>query len=110
MVMRPTRLRRTGVVAVAGGLLLVSGIPPLTFGSSKVSVLGDLAEPTQPDPGAMTAIGETVDPVDGWGDAMRKYIPIGVWGGQKISLVIGFRSPLSPLPRCGIIVDDGAPI
>jgi len=98
------------VVAVAGGLLLVSGIPPLTFGSSKASMLGDFAEITQPDPGAMTITGQTASSVVDYGSAMRKLLPIIVWGGQKISLVVGLLNPRNPIPTCGIIVDDGAPI
>ena len=116
--MRPTSLRRTGIAAVAGGLLVVSGIPPLTFGGAASSPLkvvghkqiGNLVEVTLLNPGTLTITGKVVVEVSTDGGPDQVVYPFTVWGGQKISVVC-----LSPVPpdQTGpvrIIVDDGAPI
>ena len=116
--MRPTCLRRTGVMAVAGGLLAVSGFPPLTFGGAASSPLkvvghkqiGNLVEVTLFNPGTLTVTARVV--VEGTTDdgPARMVIPVRVWGGQKVSVV--FLAPVEPgeTGPVRIIVDDGAPI
>lgn len=116
--MRPTSLRRTGIAAVAGGLLVVSGIPPLTFGgvaSSPLKVvghkqIGNLVEVTLLNPGTLTITGKVVVDVSTDGGPAPVVIPFTVWGGQKISVV--FLAPVPPdqTGPARIIVDDGAPI
>ena len=115
--MRPTRLRRTGS-AVAGGLLLVSGMLPLTFGGGKTSPLevvgheqiGNLVEVTLLNPGTETITGKVVILVATDGGSTQALVPFTVWGGQKISVVWISPNPVDEVIRSGIIVDDGAPI
>ena len=118
MVMRPTRLRRTGIATVAGGLLLVSGMHPLTFGGDTSSplqilgrkVVGNLVEVTLLNPGTDVITGKVVIQVVTEGGPNLVLIPFTAWGGQKVSVVWAFPTPPGPDPRVGIIVDDGAPI
>ena len=116
--MRPICLRRTGVMAVAGGLLAVSGFPPLTFGGAATSPLkvvghkqiGNLTEVTLFNPGTLTITGKVMVEASTDDGPTTMVIPFIVWGGQKISLV--FLLPILPgeSGQARIIVDDGAPI
>lgn len=117
--MRPMRLRRTGIVTVAGGLLLVSGMHPLTFGgdaSSRlqivgIEVVGNLVEVTLANPGTDVITGKVVIQVTVDEGSTLVFVPFTVWGGQKVS--VDWVSPMPPgptAPLVGIIVDDGAPI
>ena len=116
--MRPTRLRQTGAMAVAGGLLLVSGTAPLTFGGDAKSLLqivgkkqtGNLVEVTLLNPGAKTITGKVVIQVATGGGSTLAVVPFTVWGGQKISVVWTAPNPTDQIIKFGIIVDDGAPI
>jgi hypothetical protein len=103
---------------VAGGLLLVSGIPPLTFGGDAKSplrvagqkVTGNLVEVTLLNPGANTITGKVVILVATDGGTTREIVPVTVWGGQKVSVVWSAPNPTDKIIRFWIIVDDGAPI
>ena len=116
--MRPTSLRRTGIAAVAGGLLVVSGFPPLTFGGAASSPLkvvghkqiGNLVEVTLLNPGTLTITGNLVVEVSTDGGPAKVVIPVKVWGGQKISVVTLTPVPPDQVGPVRIIVDDGAPI
>lgn len=116
--MRPTRLRQTGAMAVAGGLLLVSGVIPLTFGGGKTSPLkvvgqkaiGNLVEVTLLNPGTRTITGKVVIEVATDGGMTLALVPFTVWGGQKVSVVWVSPTPQDTIQQVGIIVDDGAPI
>jgi hypothetical protein len=111
-------LRRTGIAAVAGGLLAVSGFPALTFGGAASSPLkvvghkqiGNLVEVTLFNPGTLTITGQVVVEASTDDGPARITIPVRVWGGQKISVV--FLAPVEPREtgQVRIIVDDGAPI
>lgn len=116
--MRPTCLRRTGVAAVAGGLLLVSGVPSLTFGGAASSPLkvvghnqiGNLVEVTLLNPGTLTITGKVVVEASTDGGPAPVVLPFTVWGGQKISVVWLAPANEDSADRVRIIVDDGAPI
>ena len=117
--MRPTWLRRTGVMAVAGGVLLVSGLPPLASGGGTASPLkvvglkqiGNLVEVVLFNSGTTEITGKLVIPVTTGGAKNLVFLPFTVWGGQKVSLVWQPPIPLEPIEQeAGIIVDDGAPI
>jgi hypothetical protein len=105
-------------VAVAGGLLLVSGVPPLTFGGDATSLLrivgqkqtGNLVEVTLLNPGARTVTGKVVIQLATDGGSTLAVVPFTVWGGQKVSVVWSAPNPTDSIIRFGIIVDDGAPI
>jgi hypothetical protein len=116
--MRPTCLRRTGIAAVAGGLLVVSGFPPLTFGGTASSPLkvvdhkrvGNLVEVTLLNPGTLAVTGSVVIEVSTDGGRDWVVFPFTVWGGQKISLELTSPVPEDQTGPVRIIVDDGAPI
>lgn len=115
--MRPTRLRQTGTALVAGGLLLVSGTLPLTFGGAATSPLavigptqtGNSVEVTLLNPGPQTVTGKVVIELGTNGKSTLAVVPFTVWGGQKVSVVFTPPTPLGEIIRVGIIVDDGAP-
>lgn len=115
--MRPMWLRRAGAIAVVGGVLLVSGIPPLTFGGAKTSPLkvigqkqvGNLVEVTLLNSGTRTVTGKVVVKVTTDGGTNLAFVPFTVWGGQKVSVVWVSPVPLDPDQKTQIIVDDGAP-
>ena len=116
--MRPTCLRRTGIAAVAGSLLAVSGFPPLTFGGAASSPLkvvghnqiGNLVEVTLFNPGTLTITGQMVVELSTDDGPVRMVVPVKVWGGQKISVVLLAPAPTDLTGPVRIIVDDGAPI
>jgi len=105
-------------MAVAGGVLLVSGLPSLTFGGGTTSPLkvvdqkqvGDRVEVTLFNSGLKSITGKLVFQVMLGGRANLVFVPFTVWGGQKVSVVWVPPDPLQPVEEAGIIVDDGAPI
>jgi hypothetical protein len=105
-------------MAVAGGVLLVSGLPPLASGGGTVSPIkvvglkqiGNLVEVVLFNSGTTEITGKMVIPVTTSGAKNLVFIPFTVWGGQKVSLVWQSPVPLEPFQEAGIIVDDGAPI
>ena len=115
--MRPSWLRQTGAIAVAGGVLLVSGFSPLTFGGATTSPLkvvdqkqvGNLVEVTLLNSGTKTVTGKVVVRVSTDGGTNLAFVPFTVWGGQKVSVVWVSPVPLDPGEKVQIIVDDGAP-
>jgi len=116
--MRPTRLQRTGATAVAGGLLLVSGLHPLTYGGEASApiwiagykVIGALVELTLINPGQELVTGKIVVEVTLDGKRTLAQVPFTVWGGQKVFVKWSAPAPVDQIGRVGIIVDDGAPI
>ena len=116
--MRPTRLQRTGATAVAGGLLLVSGLHPLTYGGEASApiwiagykVIGALVELTLINPGQELVTGKIVVEVTLDGKRTLAQVPFTVWGGQKVFVKWAAPAPVDQIDRVGIIVDDGAPI
>ena len=118
MTMRPTRLQRTGVTAVAGGLLLVSGLHPLTYGREASApiwmagckIIGTLVELALMNPGEDLATGTVVVEVTINGKRTIAQVPFTVWGGQKVFVKWAAPAPVDQIDRVGIIVDDGAPI
>jgi len=103
---------------VAGGLLLVSGVPSLTFGGAASSPLkvvghkqiGNLVEVTLLNPGTLTITGKVVVETSTDGGLVPVVLPFTVWGGQKISVVWLLPTPTDESDGVKIIVDDGAPI
>jgi hypothetical protein len=118
MTMRPTRLQRTGATAVAGGLLLVSGLHPLTYGGEASApiwvagykMIGTLVELTLMNPGQDLVTGKVVVEVTVDGKRIIAHLPFTVWGGQKVFVKFAAPAPVEQIGRVGIIVDDGAPI
>jgi hypothetical protein len=116
--MRPTRLQRTGATALAGGLLLVSGIHPLTYGREASApiwmagykIIGTLVELTLINPGQGLVTGNVVIEVTVDGKRTVAHVPFTVWGGQKVFVKWASPAPVEQIDRVGIIVDDGAPI
>jgi len=116
--MRPTRLQRTGATAVAGGLLLISGLHPLTYGGEASAsiwmagykIIGTLVELTLINPGQGLVTGKVIVELTFDGKRSVAQLPFTVWGGQKVFVKWVAPAPVEQIGRVGIIVDDGAPI
>jgi hypothetical protein len=116
--MRPTRLQRSGITAVAGGLLLVSGLHPLTYGGDAslplwlagVKAVGNVVEVTLLNPGKGLVTGKVVIAATADGERTMAEVPFTAWGGQKVYVKWAAPAPVEQIDRVGIIVDDGAPI
>jgi len=112
--MRTTRLTRSSVTAVAGGLLLVSVAPIVAADGSVLHVtckqVGQIVEVTLLNSGQHELVGQVVLELELDGQRSLALIPFKVWGGQKIAVQWVSGAPLRGLPKVGIIVDDGAPI
>ncbi len=116
--MRPTRLQRSGVTAVAGGLLLVSGLHPLTYGGEAspplwlvgTKAIGNVVEVSLLNPGKELITGKVVITATVDGERTMAEVPFTAWGGQKVYVNWVAPAPVGQIDRVGIIVDDGAPI
>jgi hypothetical protein len=115
--MRPARCYKTGVTALAGGLLLLSGVNsvlakegPSGLYVASVKQLGDIVEVTlvNPNSGALTGKLVVTAVVDG--KTTLAVVPFTAWGGQKVFVVWVSPTPTDGVSGVGIIVDDGAPI
>jgi hypothetical protein len=112
--MRTTRLTRSSVTAVAGGLLLASAAPLVAADGSALHVackqVGQIVEVTLLNSGQRELVGQVVLQVEIDGQRSMALIPFKVWGGQKITVQWDSGAPVRGVPTVGIIVDDGAPI
>ena len=116
--MRPARRYKTGVTALAGGLLLLSGMSPVISAKEGPSALyvasykqiGDIVEVTilNPNPGTLT--GNLVVRVMIGGESTLAVVPFTVSGRQKAFVTWVSPAPVDQITGVGIIVDDGAPI
>ena len=116
--MRQTHRFRTGVTALAGGLVLLSGVNPVLSakdGSTALYVasyklIGDVVEVTLVNPGSKAVSGTLVFEVVVHGERTLATVPFTVWGGQKVFVKWGSSGAIDQVGGLGIIVDDGAPI
>jgi hypothetical protein len=116
--MRPTRTYRTGITALAGGLILLSGVTPApaakggagTLQIASVKLVGDAVEVTLVNTGSETLRATLVFEVVVDGERTLAMVPVTAWGGQKVFVKWGASGAVDQIGGLGIIVDDGAPI
>jgi hypothetical protein len=111
-----SNLGRAGVVAVAGGLLILSGTNPLLGDDTRTGVqimasklVKGIGEVTLFNPSKSPQSGMVVVEVKQHGKRTLVLAPFTVWGGNKAFVRWAVTDPLSEIIRVGIIVDDGAP-
>jgi len=112
--MRPTHSFRTGVTALAGGLILLSGVNPVLFakeGSTALHVascnqIGDVVEVTLVNPGSKALSGTLVFEVVVDGERTLATVRFTVWGGQKVFVKWASSGAIDQIGGLGIIVDD----
>jgi len=105
------------MTAVAGGLLIMSGTGPITFGDDGNTPLGIAgSNPGHDTVGIAPAnatraqrSGEAVAEVMHDGRASLWMKRLAVSGGNKAFVSCGFLDRLMRIIRVGIIVDDGVP-
>ena len=116
--MRPTRAYRSSVTALAGGLLLLSGIQPAFLASEGSSTpyiasykqIGDVVGVTLVNPGTKAQTGRLVLALLVDGEKTLAVVPFTVMGGRKAFVSWVSPASIEGVIRVGIIVDDGAPI
>jgi hypothetical protein len=111
-----SNLGRAGIVAVAGGLLILSGTSPLLGDDTRTGVqviasklVKGIGEVTLFNPSKSPQSGMVVVEVQQHGKRNLVLAPFTVWGGNKAFVRWALTDPLAEIIRVGIIVDDGAP-
>ena len=113
--MRPNPMRRAGITAVAGSLLLLSGSAPFALeGKASLQVLGtDVASFTSGvtlfNPNRAMQTGTLVIEVELGGQRTLMFQRFAVPGGNKVFVSWVAPTGKSRVIAVGVIVDDGAP-
>ncbi len=115
--MDPSKKRQVGMTAVAGGLLLLSGSIPITFGEDSHAGLvvlsykysGDAAGVTVRNAAKTLKTGTVVAEVKIDGKSTLMLQRFVVSGGNKVFVKVAIPNRKTKITRMGIIVDDGAP-
>ena len=113
--MRPNPMRRAGITAFAGSLLLLSGSTPFALeGKASLQVMGVDVQGLTPgltlfNPSRVLLTGTLVIELELGGQRSLMYQRFAVPGGNKVFVSWIAPTPKSKVIRVGVIVDDGAP-